>query len=105
MVLLPFDTQNNKEEIGNKTQTVDISLIVVLICRSTAYVWQSGRDAQFSADCGRMCWFSEILAKSPLRIDMLRARDLVLRCSLNGSMCKDAGLRRRIQAEQVGRPW
>jgi hypothetical protein len=27
---------------------------VVLICRSTAYVWQSGRDAQFSADCGRM---------------------------------------------------
>ncbi|KAH0255782.1 hypothetical protein KCU91_g17307, partial [Aureobasidium melanogenum] len=25
---------------------------VVLICRSTAYVWQSGRDAQFSADCG-----------------------------------------------------
>ncbi|KEQ70038.1 hypothetical protein M436DRAFT_55047, partial [Aureobasidium namibiae CBS 147.97] len=28
---------------------------VVLICRSTAYVWQSGRDAQFSADCGRTC--------------------------------------------------
>jgi hypothetical protein len=28
---------------------------VVLICRSTAYVWQSGRDAQFSADYGRMC--------------------------------------------------
>ncbi|KAG9958194.1 allantoin, partial [Aureobasidium melanogenum] len=26
---------------------------VVLICRSTAYVWQSGRDAQFSVDCGR----------------------------------------------------
>ncbi|KEQ84270.1 hypothetical protein M438DRAFT_209967 [Aureobasidium pullulans EXF-150] len=26
---------------------------VVLICRSTAYVWQSGRDARFSADCGR----------------------------------------------------
>ncbi|KAG9598199.1 hypothetical protein KCU77_g8455, partial [Aureobasidium melanogenum] len=25
---------------------------VVLVCRSTAYVWQSGRDAQFSADCG-----------------------------------------------------
>ncbi|KAG9682340.1 hypothetical protein KCU76_g13871, partial [Aureobasidium melanogenum] len=25
---------------------------VVLICRSTAYVWQSGRDAQFSANCG-----------------------------------------------------
>ena len=29
---------------------------VVLICRSTAYVWQSGRDAQFSADCGRTCF-------------------------------------------------
>jgi hypothetical protein len=28
---------------------------VVLICRSTAYVWQSGRDAQFSADYGRTC--------------------------------------------------
>ena len=28
---------------------------VVLICRSTAYVWQSGRVAQFSADCGRAC--------------------------------------------------
>ncbi|KAG9513862.1 hypothetical protein KCU93_g9959, partial [Aureobasidium melanogenum] len=27
---------------------------VVLICRSTAYVWQSGRDAQFSADCGHV---------------------------------------------------
>ncbi|KAH0141866.1 hypothetical protein KCU67_g14293, partial [Aureobasidium melanogenum] len=27
---------------------------VVLICRSTAYVWQSGRDAQFSADCGQV---------------------------------------------------
>jgi hypothetical protein len=33
---------------------------VVLICRSTAYVWQSGRDAQFSADCGRMCLMLEI---------------------------------------------
>jgi hypothetical protein len=33
---------------------------VVLICRSTAYVWQSGRDAQFSADCGRMCLKLEI---------------------------------------------
>ncbi|KAH0306247.1 hypothetical protein KCU71_g9574, partial [Aureobasidium melanogenum] len=32
---------------------------VVLICRSTAYVWQSGRDAQFSADCGRMCLIHE----------------------------------------------
>ncbi|KAG9817689.1 hypothetical protein KCV05_g18871, partial [Aureobasidium melanogenum] len=33
---------------------------VVLICRSTAYVWQSGRDAQFSADCGRTCWISNL---------------------------------------------
>jgi hypothetical protein len=40
---------------------------VVLICRSTAYVWQSGRDAQFSADCGRMClifWFDTIYPMS-----------------------------------------
>jgi hypothetical protein len=34
---------------------------VVLICRSTAYVWQSGRDAQFSADYGRTCLISKIL--------------------------------------------
>ncbi|KAH0378643.1 hypothetical protein KCU92_g8639, partial [Aureobasidium melanogenum] len=33
---------------------------VVLICRSTAYVWQSGRDAQFSADCGRTCQVYQI---------------------------------------------
>jgi hypothetical protein len=26
----------------------------LLICRSKAYVWQSGRDAQFSLVCGRM---------------------------------------------------
>jgi hypothetical protein len=36
---------------------------VVLICRSTAYVWQSGRDAQFSADCGRMCLISNFIEK------------------------------------------
>jgi hypothetical protein len=35
---------------------------VVLICRSTAYVWQSGRDAQFSADCGRMCLIGTIFS-------------------------------------------
>ncbi|KAG9712958.1 hypothetical protein KCU73_g16680, partial [Aureobasidium melanogenum] len=35
---------------------------VVLICRSTAYVWQSGRDAQFSADCGRMCLKRKLVA-------------------------------------------
>ncbi|KAG9678548.1 hypothetical protein KCU95_g15146, partial [Aureobasidium melanogenum] len=37
---------------------------VVLICRSTAYVWQSGRDAQFSADCGRTCCRPAVPAKS-----------------------------------------
>ena len=37
---------------------------VVLICRSTAYVWQSGRDAQFSADCGRTCLNRERMASS-----------------------------------------
>ncbi|KAG9814522.1 hypothetical protein KCU63_g19794, partial [Aureobasidium melanogenum] len=36
---------------------------VVLICRSTAYVWQSGRDAQFSADCGRTCLILILTAK------------------------------------------
>jgi hypothetical protein len=36
-------------DLGNRVATV------VLICRSTAYVWQSGRDAQFSADYGRTC--------------------------------------------------
>ncbi|KAH9225033.1 hypothetical protein DL95DRAFT_282429, partial [Leptodontidium sp. 2 PMI_412] len=29
----------------------------LLICRSGAYVWQSGRDAQVSPVCGRMCRF------------------------------------------------
>jgi hypothetical protein len=33
---------------------------VVLICRSTAYVWQSGRDAQFSADYGRTCLIARV---------------------------------------------
>src|SRR4051812_30433384 len=28
----------------------------LLIRRSAAYVWQSGRDAQFSTVYGRMCW-------------------------------------------------
>ncbi|KAH0287759.1 hypothetical protein KCU62_g5644, partial [Aureobasidium sp. EXF-3399] len=38
---------------------------VVLICRSTAYVWQSGRDAQFSADCGRMCLIANLFTIYP----------------------------------------
>jgi hypothetical protein len=29
---------------------------LVLVARLSAYVWQSGRDAQFSLTYGRMCW-------------------------------------------------
>ncbi|KAG9956981.1 hypothetical protein KCU61_g9412, partial [Aureobasidium melanogenum] len=43
---------------------------VVLICRSTAYVWQSGRDAQFSADCGRTCLESKFYNTSPFVLEM-----------------------------------
>ncbi|KAG9981893.1 hypothetical protein KCU78_g21397, partial [Aureobasidium melanogenum] len=39
---------------------------VVLICRSTAYVWQSGRDAQFSADYGRTCLILNLSAIQPV---------------------------------------
>ncbi|KAG9595841.1 hypothetical protein KCU77_g4050, partial [Aureobasidium melanogenum] len=58
---------------------------VVLICRSTAYVWQSGRDAQFSADCGRTCWLcllrqnistSQAVASNPISIAIVdKTRD------------------------------
>ncbi|KAG9959327.1 hypothetical protein KCU61_g7585, partial [Aureobasidium melanogenum] len=41
---------------------------VVLICRSTAYVWQSGRDAQFSADCGRTCLITQQLGKCSMKL-------------------------------------
>ncbi|KAH0316762.1 thiamine diphosphate-binding protein, partial [Aureobasidium melanogenum] len=43
---------------------------VVLICRSTAYVWQSGRDAQFSADCGQAdeTYNAAFLAKAARKI-------------------------------------
>ena len=30
---------------------------LVLVARFSAYVWQSGRDAQFSLTYGRMCHF------------------------------------------------
>ncbi|KAG9632567.1 hypothetical protein KCU64_g16191, partial [Aureobasidium melanogenum] len=43
---------------------------VVLICRSTAYVWQSGRDAQFSADCGRTCLESKFYNTSSFVLEM-----------------------------------
>jgi hypothetical protein len=65
---IPTDTQQKKEHdlvawlVRTKSNAKHTaagiptwSPTVVLICRSTAYVWQSGRDAQFSADCGRMC--------------------------------------------------
>ncbi|KAH0364771.1 hypothetical protein KCU89_g18914, partial [Aureobasidium melanogenum] len=47
--------EQQKRMINTKRTAAGIptwSPTVVLICRSTAYVWQSGRDAQFSADCG-----------------------------------------------------
>jgi hypothetical protein len=56
--------QNDFEDKDAKRTTAGIptwSPTVVLICRSTAYVWQSGRDAQFSADCGRTCLISNTL--------------------------------------------
>jgi hypothetical protein len=31
---------------------------LVLVARFSAYVWQSGRDAQFSLTYGRMCWLT-----------------------------------------------
>ena len=55
---------DNREAKGTKRTAAGIptwSPTVVLICRSTAYVWQSGRDAQFSADCGRTCWVVKFL--------------------------------------------
>jgi hypothetical protein len=47
----------NKESEAKKHTTAGIrwwSPTQLLICRSEAYVWQSGRDAQFSSVCGRM---------------------------------------------------
>ena len=32
---------------------------LVLVARFSAYVWQSGRDAQFSLTYGRMFWQSQ----------------------------------------------
>ena len=34
---------------------------LVLVARFSAYVWQSGRDAQFSLTYGRMCKMSDIV--------------------------------------------
>ena len=33
---------------------------LVLVARFSAYVWQSGRDAQFSLTYGRMCLFPRL---------------------------------------------
>ncbi|KAG9739449.1 hypothetical protein KCU73_g9477, partial [Aureobasidium melanogenum] len=49
--------RSDGREVKNKTKRTAAGIptwspTVVLICRSTAYVWQSRRDAQFSADCG-----------------------------------------------------
>jgi hypothetical protein len=33
---------------------------LVLVARFSAYVWQSGRDAQFSLTYGRMCQLREL---------------------------------------------
>ena len=55
-------TEKAKEPVSTGTKTKRTaagiptwSPTVVLISRSTAYVWQSGRDAQFSAAYGRTC--------------------------------------------------
>ncbi|KAG9668050.1 hypothetical protein KCU99_g9956, partial [Aureobasidium melanogenum] len=51
---------------------------VVLICRSTAYVWQSGRDAQFSADCGRTWrtrWIVNLYTGLPSDTSSVTGRD------------------------------
>ncbi|KAH0005266.1 hypothetical protein KCU78_g12960, partial [Aureobasidium melanogenum] len=65
MSMLSSSTTGGQKNIRVKHTAAGIptwSPTVVLICRSTAYVWQSRRDAQFSADCGRMCLISNIVA-------------------------------------------
>jgi hypothetical protein len=52
----PKHKNNQHKKQKTKRTAAEIptwSPTVVLICRLTAYVWQSGRDAQFSADYGR----------------------------------------------------
>ncbi|KAG9845425.1 hypothetical protein KCU86_g8145, partial [Aureobasidium melanogenum] len=56
MSLVPFEQEKKLILWDQKTKRTAAGIptwspTVVLICRSTAYVWQSGRDAQFSADC------------------------------------------------------
>ncbi|KAH0160501.1 hypothetical protein KCU67_g6698, partial [Aureobasidium melanogenum] len=47
---LQFKNESSKRTKRTAAGIPTWSPTVVLICRSTAYVWQSGRDAQFSAD-------------------------------------------------------
>jgi hypothetical protein len=55
-ILCP-EVQARSNKIAKKHTTAGIrwwSPTQLLICRSEACVWQSGRDAQFSSVCGRM---------------------------------------------------
>jgi hypothetical protein len=49
---LPSEAKHEKHTTGGIPRW---SPTLVLIARFSAYVWQSGRDAQFSLTCGRMC--------------------------------------------------
>jgi hypothetical protein len=55
--ILRLEAQTRANEMAKKHTTAGIrwwSPTQLLICRSEACVWQSGRDAQFSSVCGRM---------------------------------------------------
>jgi hypothetical protein len=71
--ILHIGRRRTKKEVKHTAAGIPTwSPTVVLICRSTAYVWQSGRDAQFSADCGRMCQKRcDILIYSTYKYDSL----------------------------------
>jgi hypothetical protein len=42
---------------------------LVLVARFSAYVWQSGRDAQFSLTYGRMCWSIGFFQSSKFEVE------------------------------------
>jgi hypothetical protein len=50
-------TKNQKHTTGGIPRW---SPTLVLVARFSAYVWQSGRDAQFSLTYGRMCLIVKI---------------------------------------------
>ncbi|KAH0252306.1 hypothetical protein KCU91_g18950, partial [Aureobasidium melanogenum] len=62
---------------------------VVLICRSTAYVWQSGRDAQFSADCGRVMSVTQQQVPAASRTQAAKNDGDVLSSARNSSLVSD----------------